>query len=373
MLNIFALPIDNKAQIDTDIVLGKIVTLDSKILGEKRNIFVNLPVGYDNGEDSYPVIYILDGGGNFVFSSAIVNFLSRIQNMPRSIVIGIPNTDRTRDFTPTYVEESPTSGGADNFLEFLDKELLPYIKNNYRTQPYNILYGHSLCGMFSIYSMFTKPELFESYIAVSPYLMYDDEVVINKLGSTLLEGNDFKKNLFITLGNEPEYNNSIDRMRELISSKSKLLTFEIKEMINDNHNSSPLKSLYEGLEFIYPDWQLTRDDLNKGIESVKSHYNRLSKKYGYHIAIPEVTINFVGYQYLNNKQYTKAIEVFDFNIEQYPNSANVYDSLGEAFEKSGDISSAIKNYQIAVQKGEILKDRNLPTYKINLNRVNTLN
>jgi len=140
------IPIQQFAQInEKNIELGKIITINSEVLNENREIFVYLPIDYERAENKYPVIYILDGRGNFAFSATTSNFLSRIQRMPRSIVIGIPNTDRTRDFTPVHDKGSPTSGGADKFLEFMETELIPHIDNNYRTYSYKTLYGHSLC------------------------------------------------------------------------------------------------------------------------------------------------------------------------------------------------------------------------------------
>lgn len=280
---------------ETNIELGKIITINSEILNEERGIFVYLPVGYDESEEKYPVIYILDGRNNFAFSATTANFLSRSQRMPRSIVVGIPNTDRTRDFTPVHIKGNKTSGGADNFLKFLDEELIPYIDNNYRTQPYKTLYGHSLCGMFAIYTLFEKPDMFDSFIAVSPYLMYADHYVVNKVESTLSNRSVFKKKLFITLGNEPEYNASLGRMEQILSEKTDLLAWEISKRESEDHTSVPLKSLYDGLEFICSEWRLPNEKIEEGFEEVKNHYSDLSDKYGYNVKPNEVAID---YQYL---------------------------------------------------------------------------
>lgn len=199
-------PTQHNAQTENNTIdIVKIISIDSKVLGEQRNIFVYLPSGYDQTKQGYPVIYILDARGNFFFSSAVVDFLSRSQLMPRSIVIGIPNTDRNRDFTPVPFEGSQTSGGADMFLEFMEKELIPHVEKNYRTQPYKTLFRHSLCGMFAIYTLFEKPEMFNAFIAVSPYLQYADQYVVDRAELALSENAGFNNHLFITLGNEPNW------------------------------------------------------------------------------------------------------------------------------------------------------------------------
>jgi predicted alpha/beta superfamily hydrolase len=86
-------------------------------------------------------------------------------------------TDRTRDLTPTHadiknpdgtVTAFPTSGGADRFLDFIQTELIPEIEKRYRTAPYRIFAGRSLGGLLAIHALFTRPDLFNAYIAVSP-------------------------------------------------------------------------------------------------------------------------------------------------------------------------------------------------------------
>jgi predicted alpha/beta superfamily hydrolase len=125
-------------------------------LGEERQIMVYLPDGYDQTTTKYPVLYLLDGRTHFQHASSTVQFLSRNGRIPQMIVVAIVNVDRTRDFTPTNMENRPKSGGAKKFIKFIQDELFPYIEGNYRTLPYRLLEGHSLGGMFSIHVLF-KP------------------------------------------------------------------------------------------------------------------------------------------------------------------------------------------------------------------------
>ncbi len=358
---------------EKNIELGKIITINSEVLNENREIFVYLPIDYERTENKYPVIYILDGRGNFAFSATTSNFLSRIQRMPRSIVIGIPNTDRTRDFTPFHDKGSPTSGGADKFLEFMEKELIPYIDKNYRTHSYKTLFGHSLCGMFSIYTLFEKPDMFNSFIAVSPYLQFANQAVLNRVESILSERKEFNKHLYITLGNEPAYTASINRMEKLLIEKIEGLTWEISKRESEDHASVPLKSLYDGLEFIYSDWQLKNKTIEEGLDSIKNHYSNISEKYEFEVNPAESVINILGYRYLGNEDYENAIDVFKYNVELYPKSANVYDSLGDALEKDGRHQEAFENYKMAVEIGTSNNDRNLKIYKQNLDRLDSTN
>ena len=364
----------NAQEKNNDIVLGRTITIKSQVLNEDRNIFVYTPFGYNVTVDRYSVLYVLDGEGNFFFSAAVVNFLSRNGRMPRTIVIGIPNTNRMRDFTPSVDEQTPNSGGANNFLTFLDEELIPYVDQNYRTRPFKILCGHSLCGMFSIYTLFTKPKLFNAFIAISPYLMYDNEYVIEKAALELEKQSIYDNYLYITLGNEPTYTSSLKKISKLLKNKTEQLQWEISHHENEDHGSVPLKSLYDGLEFIYSGWQVPDKVVTSGIKGVKKHYDGLSQKYGFPIEIPEQLLNALGYQLLTQGNINKAIVVFEYNVGTYPNSANVYDSLGEALETNNQFDLALNNYKKAVEISKTNSDPNTRVYLDHIERVkNKLN
>ena len=359
----------NAQEKNNDFVIGKTVTLRSKVLNEDRNIFVYTPIGYNRIQDRYPVLYVLDGEANFFFSAAVVNFLSRNGRMPKTIVIGIPNTNRTRDFTPSVDDNTPDSGGANNFLNFLQDELIPYIDANYRTQPFRTLCGHSLYGMFSIYTLFTKPNMFNAHIAISPYLMYDSEYVIKQVESVLEQQSIFNNFLYMTVGNEPGYFNSLNKMSKLLSKKTRQLQWKYNKQKNEDHGSAPLKSLYEGLEFIYAGWRVPGEVAAQGIDAIKKHYTDLSLKYGYSIEIPEAFLNRLGYQLMAQGKLKKAIAVFKYNVELYPYSANVYDSLGEGLETDNQLETALQNYQQAVAIGTKISDPNTRIYQDHIDRV----
>ena len=105
-----------------DIMIGKTLRIQSKILNEERTIVVNLPRGYENGHNSYPVLYFLDADWEDLFPTVVASsgYLNEFGSIPKMIVVGICNTDRTRDMTPVKIEDEQTSGGAAFFLKFTD-------------------------------------------------------------------------------------------------------------------------------------------------------------------------------------------------------------------------------------------------------------
>src|ERR1700710_683531 len=124
-------------------ILGVIDEIQSKELAEKRILNIYLPEGYNpNDTTKYPVIYLLDGSADedFIHIVGLVQFNSFewINQVPKSIIVGIATVDRRRDFTfPTAIEKDkkahPTSGHSNKFISFLENELQPFIQTKYKT------------------------------------------------------------------------------------------------------------------------------------------------------------------------------------------------------------------------------------------------
>ncbi|MEL7124033.1 MAG: alpha/beta hydrolase-fold protein, partial [Bacteroidota bacterium] len=150
------------------------LTIDSQILGEKREVFISIPndeYADLHGKIKYPVIYVLDGENMFDYTTAMINFLSLSKDndvLPRSIIVGIPNTDRDRDLTPDPIAGVLNSGGGDRFLDFIEKELMPLIDEKFASVNHCTIIGHSYGGLLTIHSLFNRPELFDNYIAIDP-------------------------------------------------------------------------------------------------------------------------------------------------------------------------------------------------------------
>jgi predicted alpha/beta superfamily hydrolase len=367
----FVIPLPGNGQSETeDIILGKSIRFTSEVLGEEREIMVALPDGYEQTSTKYPVLYLLDGRTHFLHATSTVQFLSRNGRMPQMIVVAIVNVDRTRDFTPTHIEERPGSGGYEKFIAFMQKELFPYIEQKYRTVPYRLLEGHSLGGMFCLNVLMDFPEMFQAHFAMSPYIMWDSNYILFKSKNFFQESHEFKNFLYITLGNEPPYVEPLGEYTNLLKTKkTNGLEWHFEVMNDDNHGTVPLKSLYNGLETLYQNWQLKVAVEDEGLNAVKAHYLGLSKKYGYQIQIPENVLNTLGYRAIRMQKFNTAIEFFLYNVDIYPESVNVYDSLGEGYEAAGKLDLARKNYQIAVEKGKKTNHINLAIYKEHLDKV----
>ncbi len=190
------------------LTIGESVTFHSTIFNENRHINVYLPNNYKmDSLKTYPVIYLLDGSidEDFIHIAGIVQFgsFSWINMVPESIVVGISNVDRKRDFTyPTTIEQDkkdfPTSGKSEDFMGFIEKDLQPFIHAKYRINETKTIIGQSLGGLLATEILFKRPELFDNYIIVSPSLWWDDQSLL-KLKPEVYTS---KKKIYVAVGKE---------------------------------------------------------------------------------------------------------------------------------------------------------------------------
>lgn len=165
-------------------VLGLIDEIQSVELAEKRILNIYLPEGYNKNDTiKYPVVYLLDGSADedFIHVVGLYQFYTFpwINRVPKSIVVGIASVDRRRDFTyPTTIEADkkryPTTGHSENFINFIQKELQPYIEKKYKTISSRTIIGQSLGGLLATEILLKKPELFNQYIIISPSIWWDN-------------------------------------------------------------------------------------------------------------------------------------------------------------------------------------------------------
>ena len=371
------------------ITIGETVTIPSKILGEERTILVSTPPTYDQSSQHYPVLYMTDGGTHLTHTRGTVDFLARLGLMPQVIVVGVNNTDRTRDLTPTHVAsrtangrvfESPTSGGAAKFLDFFEQELFPYVDTHYRTLPLRFFAGHSFGGLFALNALFTHPEMFSAVLAVSPSLHWDNDLP-NRQADSFFDGLDeLNVTLFVAMANEEDGDPAptrLDRLEETVSNAD-VDGFEwaVMRMPDETHGSVVLRAHYWGLRKVFENWQAPTDPETGryvgGLEGIMAHYADLSKKFGVTVAPDEDTINRIGYQVLGREEFDSAIAIFRYNVELYPESANVYDSLGEAFETAGLLDEAFASYSKAVDNAARNGDDRLDLFTANRDRAKAL-
>lgn len=251
------------AQVDNikPLHIGEVVTLKSTILAEHRILNIYLPEGYDTeSNEKYPVIYLLDGSMNedFLHVAGLVQFFNLQLQMPKTIVVGIANLDRKHDFTfPTTIEDLkkdyPTTGGSAYFIQFIEKELQPFVDSHYKTTSKKYLLGQSLGGLLATEILFKKPALFTHYLITSPSLWWDDQSLLHDAKNYL---NNIKNQVYVYVAVGKEHPIMIKDAKKLAAELKKFpknIKTDFEYFEKDNHATILHNSLYQAflLEFPY--------------------------------------------------------------------------------------------------------------------------
>jgi predicted alpha/beta superfamily hydrolase len=343
----------------TALVIGDEHELDSKILGETRRLIVGKPPSYMATDDPYPIVVLLDGPDHFHHTTATANFLARNGRMPEVLVVAVANTDRTRDLTPrsqvaAEMESAPTHGGADNFLRFVDEELLPWVEQNYRAGPYRILIGHSFGGLFAINTLVTRPDVFDAYIAISPSLQWNDQRLVQQAETFFEATDELAASLYMTVGNEG--GNLLGGARKLSgildAEAPRGFSWHFNLMPEETHGSVPLRSTYQGFESVFSDWYL-HDPLAMfdvgGIAAIERFYEKGSKKFGLDRPMPVTLPLNLSYELIAANRIQEATALIADYSESYPLGSQILVALAEAYAASGDTDQAREHYARALR------------------------
>jgi len=330
------------------IVIGETITIDSKVLMKKASLNIRLPNSYQAlNNKHYPVFYSL---GSFAASAATVSALSHNQEYP------MPDTILVSLTTETAVSIIQRGVKSEDFINFLEIDVIPYIDKHYRSQPFRILASSERFGMAPLYGLIHKPELFQAIIAISPWIT-DDSGLLNDFETFLKENNHISAFLWLSSGDGLREVGNYNKLLTLLEQQApKTLDWKSTDFKKNTNMSQYLVSLPSALEALFADLVLTPDSpvVSAGVKSIKSYYQQLSdNKYGYAISSEKALRSF-GYTMLREKKVKKAIEVFEINLKDYPDSPHVYRALATALMIDDNLVAALPlqktAYELAVKQ-----------------------
>lgn len=376
------------------IVIGQVDSIYSEILDESRELWIHIPESAKDSssyENKYPVLYLLDGPTNFNSLTGIIQHFSANMIVPEMIIVGIANTNRSLDMTPTKVDIDVMSGdsiqypsgGGNKFLDFIEKELIPHVEKTYPATPYKTFVGHSFGGLSVINALINRTKLFNNYVAIDPSLWWDNRAFMNDADSILSTTKFDNRALYIGVANTMEAGMDIEIIQNdnipdtyftvhiksiiqfvnsLDTKKDNELLFEWKYYDEYDHGSVPLIAEYDALRFLFSWYKLkeVNDFYSENstlsaqgiVNLINSHYANVSVKFGYEVIPPEKFINSIGTGFMYNDMSDKAYKLLNLNIKNYPKSANVYESMGDYYLFQSDTLNAIKEFRKALEIGE---------------------
>lgn len=241
-------------------VIGETRTFKSEILNEDRTLNIYLPEGFDKTK-SYPVIYLLDGSANedFLHIVGLVQFYKMQFNMPDFLVVGIANVDRKRDFTfhtdlEDLKKDYPTTGHSAKFMEFIEKELQPFVNKTYKTTETKYIIGQSLGGLLATEILLKKPALFTHYLIVSPSLWWDNESLLKEANNLLEKQKMMKSYVYIAVGLQEDkiMVREAKELASILKKSKKGLKIDYLPLENENHATILHQSISEAFKKLFP-------------------------------------------------------------------------------------------------------------------------
>lgn len=294
------------------------VTIQSKVLNESRELLIYKPKTASKKTVKYPVIYIFDGESLFLPTIGAVNFMSyssEIPQIPEAIVVGIVNKDRMRDMpVPQRFEKVD---GAAMFLQYLEKEVITYINQNYTTNGLNVLIGHSQGGTFVTYAAAERPKLFPFVLAL------DAPMTINPtLANAFLEK--------ISPACKMRYVSAetVFGWRDLWKMEGACFSATQLAVENETHESMPYKSIYDGLKILFKDYVLTEKDLS--LTKMEAYFSSLTEKYNAELPIPPSPLLGSASRKIAQSRKKEAIELITYYEKLYGQNERTLNLLAQS-------------------------------------------
>ncbi|NOH59282.1 tetratricopeptide repeat protein [Alteromonas sp. 07-89-2] len=350
-----SLPANSETGSDSQHYELRVEKLQSKVLNEQREVVVQLPKGYaENPDKKYPVIYRLDGAGNLTMMNAVLESLQSQNAAPEVIIVAIENTDRLRDLYPTANEDpnGPVGygGGGANFLSFITTELMPMVEKKYRVHDFRVIEGASAGGVFALYALTQKPELFNAALTYSAAVWWNYGASAKSTVAFLKSANQLDHFIYTSIGNEgapmrPYYNDMISGMR---ANQPAGLRWENEAYEGVTHNLVSAASTFSAYHHLFLSAYLRPQQFSGDIKSIKDYYARVSKQRGEKLDAPEWVIRELGYHYVGKQNYDKAIALFKYDIAEYPQTPDAYNGLAYGYEQMGEYKKALESVNQAL-------------------------
>jgi len=333
-------------QSEPAVTLGEISSLQSKVLNKTVPLSIHLPANYDSSKKTYPVLYMLDSDyrARFAMLASTLDYMGESLQIPEMILIGVDLPEGNRILLPTRENQDTTI--PDGYIKFFETELMPYVDNKYQTAPFNVLFGASNSGFFSVYTLLNNPLLFNSYFASSPSIMVIPGVLQQKIKSGPLKTLKENRSLHIIYSDDEEMTEIVSEFSRVVEDhKPESFTYKVDELVNQGH--VPAMDFTKFLVALYPDYN-PFENLNT-LDKVTHHFDRLSKRYGYEI-LPPISIIFnLGRDMIyDEKNLVAAEKIFQYSLQVYPENKKSYLGMGVVRRDQGQLERAKAMFEKAL-------------------------
>jgi predicted alpha/beta superfamily hydrolase len=349
---------------------GNQYQIQSKILGEERQLLIYVPEQYKKSTDKFPVIYILDGKTHYKHAVVTIETLQNKGQIPASIIVAITDNKNThrRDFV----------NKRDNFLRFIKEEVQTFVSNKFRVNGYKTIFGHSRPAAFVLETFIKDPDSFDNYIAANPIIR--DEL-ITKFKELLGNNKTGNQSLYFSMGGVHDVGpNALVLMNKLTealkNTAPKSLQWKYQYFPQHVHHTTPNVSLYEGLAVNFTDYQ---DPIissyqkfidGNGMEGVQAYFRKRANKYYTSDEVTTNTIAGLGYAFMEGNNEKESVKLLiDVIHNLHPESIHLHRVLGNAYEKMKSYKQALEIYEKMVFMAKQQNKLGIDYYESQVERV----
>ena len=334
-------------QNESPLPIGTLRRVHSSILKEDRTLSIHVPSDYGLTRLSYPVLYLLYGDQTEGYFAETVFALERLAGgaeIPDCIVVGVHNTDRYGNLLPVHFSGRPS--GADAFLEFLEKELVPFIESEYRTKPYRLLVGPQAGGPFGLYALARRPALFKAFILENPFSAPDSRDVLRKGLRDYAAGHPEAKavvaiNAFDRTGFQDHSGaNQVlaDFLKEFDPVKPAGLRMWRRQL--EEPTFVPSLELKQPLRKIFEGFSPPAGTEMRGLADILAYYRETGRRFGFEVDPPPFLLSVKADDLLRAGRTDAAREVLEYALSLRPDETNASFRLGNLLFEAGDLDRA---------------------------------
>lgn len=321
----------------SDLSIGDKYSFNSNNLQEPIDLYIGLPKNYHQSNCRYPVHYVLDGQIIFSYYYGVTDMLTKGE-IPECIVVGVQSVKRGYYFKP--------GNGANEFTNFLTKELIPFIDSTYRTNNLRLILGHSTTGAFIVNTLLNSPDSFDIYIAGAPY--HSDLFLKIGIDSAL---HDFKtrKHFYSFYGlndNQKEKSNWDSLATILKQTKVENIEIVNEEYKDEGHYSIIYRYIPDGLKTAFKDWGYSPAHGEKfSYHDFIDFSNNQQDRYNVIFDYSEGYFTGNSMSLVRQGDSETAIKLITYGLNKYSKSDVLHSIIATEYEKSGQNTLAIEHYK----------------------------
>lgn len=342
------------------------ISVNSRILNDSRELKLQLPRNYDMySKRTYPLIFVFDGHYLFEPVAGIVDYLSYWEEIPEAFVVGINQTNsRIEDGRYDEADFLPVGSGA-SFFDFIQLEVMKYLKENYNIGDFSVVIGHDYMANFANFYLFSNKREFQGFINLSP------DIPEGFMGFIKQGLQSSKNKLWYSLSTSEEdiefLKQKTKKLNEILSEiDNKSVTISYKMFDSGNHYTFVVNALpYNLLEIFSPytpidnkEYQLLKEAEDPN-QYLINKYNEINTLYDLEKKVRISDIMLVD-KLIKEKEAWELYEGLAKIAQKEHPETLLYDYFsGRFFQKMGDPKRAIKAYQAAYsyeEAGGITKD-----------------